>query len=234
MLTDAPAPSPPGARSVALAAGAYETVDQKEIALPGHHPARPESLRLPRRRLTTPSTRHAALGVGRQPPSSWLATALAAVTLSVLLAPAAAHAGTRPPLFRTNYIERRVIHRIDAFRRANGLGPLRLDRRLARGADAHTSDMFSHGYFAHDSFSGSWSGRVRGYSGGAHGVGEVIGYLRRVSLRRQARAIVSLWIHSPPHRAVLLGSYARLGVGRRIGNFYGFRSAVFTVDFATR
>lgn len=180
--------------------------------MPGHHPAWAES---PRRR------------------SAWLATALAALTLSGLLAPGPAQAAGRPPLPRTNYIERGVIQKIDSFRRHYGLRPLRLDRRLARGADAHTSDMLSHGYFAHDSFSGPWSGRVRRYSGGAHGVGEVIGYLRRVPRRRQAATIVSLWIHSPPHRAVLLGSYARLGVGRRVGNFYGYRSSVFTVDFAT-
>lgn len=180
--------------------------------MPGHHPARPTSPRLGRASIV-------------------LALALA---LSALAGASGADARGRPPLARTNYIERTVVQKIDAFRRHFGLRPLRLDGRLARGADAHTSDMLAHGYFAHDSFSGSWSGRVRHYAGGAHGVGEVIGYLRRVPRQRQAAEIVSLWIHSPPHRAVLLSSYARLGVGRRVGNFYGYRSAVFTVDFATR
>ncbi len=165
---------------------------------------------------------------------AWLAATLAALLVADILAPAGVDARGRPPLRGTNYIERAVIRKIDRFRRHFGLRPLRLDRTLARGADAHTSDMLSHGYFAHNSFNGTWSGRVRNYSRGAHGVGEVIGYLRRVPRRRQAADIVSLWIHSPPHRAVLLGSYARLGVGRRLGDFYGYRSAVFTVDFATR
>jgi uncharacterized protein YkwD len=99
------------------------------------------------------------------------------------------------------------------------------------GANQHSRSMAGRGYFAHSSADGSsWSRRVRHYSGAPH-VGEVIGWTTHTSPARQARVIVSTWVHSAPHRAVLLTrGFSRFGVARYRGGSYTY----FTVDFAGR
>jgi uncharacterized protein YkwD len=72
--------------------------------------------------------------------------------------------------------------------------------------------------------------RVRRYTSAAT-VGETIAWLAG---RAWATKIVSMWMHSPPHRAELLsGSYRRVGVGKRTGNLGGQRGTMVTADFAS-
>lgn len=153
--------------------------------------------------------------------------ALLALTLVAMPAPAPAASHHRAPI--GDRVERAIARAIDRFRARNGLGPLRLDRRLALTARRHSLSMARGHYFAHDSSGGPWSRRVRSASH-ASKVGEILAYLRHTSPRRQAAAVVSLWINSPPHRAVMLaGGFRRLGVGRARSG----RTTFFTVDFAS-
>jgi uncharacterized protein YkwD len=73
--------------------------------------------------------------------------------------------------------------------------------------------------------------RVRRYTG-ARWIGESIAALAG---RRTARRVVRMWMHSPPHRAVLLAhAGSRIGVGKRRGRLGSAPRAVFTVDLASR
>ena len=122
--------------------------------------------------------------------------------------------------------ERAVVRAINRARAANGRRALRPARRLARAANAHTLSMLRSNYFSH----GAFSARLRRYTH-ARRVGETIA----MSTRCSASRIVRMWMHSPPHRAVLLsGGFRRVGIGRRRGNLGTGRSCVVTADFASR
>jgi uncharacterized protein YkwD len=42
------------------------------------------------------------------------------------------------------------------------------------------------------------------------------------------------WLHSPPHREVLLdGRFRRVGIGRAGGRLGGTNAAIYTVDWAS-
>jgi uncharacterized protein YkwD len=63
-------------------------------------------------------------------------------------------------------------------------------------------------------------------------LGEALALMPR---HTSARAVVRAWMHSPPHRAVLLDpAYRRLGVAGANGSMVGGTACVITADFATR
>jgi uncharacterized protein YkwD len=115
-------------------------------------------------------------------------------------------------------------------RRAHGLGPLRLDRRLRRVARVHSGKMLRTGSFSH----GAFSARIRAAGVTAVRVGENLAWA--AGGLSQARAVVKLWLGSPEHRANLLRpGYSTVGVGVRRGTFEGCAGAlVITTDFAGR
>jgi uncharacterized protein YkwD len=136
-------------------------------------------------------------------------------------APAAQAAGPR-----VDRGERAVVRAINRARAAHGLRALRSHRRLARAADVHTRSMLRADYFSH----GAFSSRVRRYVSFRR-IGETIA----MSTRCSARKFVSMWLHSAPHRAVLLsGTFRRIGVGRRKGALGSTRACVITADFGSR
>jgi len=98
-------------------------------------------------------------------------------------------------------------------RRAAGLAPLRRDRRIARAATRHARDMARRGYFAHQRSGGPDLGARlsrAGWRGSAWGEAIASG----CGASGAPRAIVDLWLASPPHRAILLGARYRVaGVG---------------------
>lgn len=134
--------------------------------------------------------------------------------------------------------ERAVVRIVNRIRARHGVSQARPSRGLTRAADYHSAQMIRHQYFAH----ASWNTRIHHFVR-ARDVGEVLAWLypRHPRARhtprgayREALTIVTLWMHSPTHRAVLLdGSLRRIGVGRRIGRFGGRRAVVFTADFAS-
>jgi uncharacterized protein YkwD len=150
------------------------------------------------------------------------------VALGVLAAalaasfPAAA-ASTSTPLSPS---ESSLLQAMNVVRTSRGLAPLRVDRRLVRAARGHSADMLHRQYFAH----GALMSRI--HATGARGpvYGENIAWTPSTS----AQWIVSHWLASPSHRAILLrAGFRRVGVGALRGSFGGSPAAtVVTTDFA--
>ena len=140
-------------------------------------------------------------------------------------------AQTKADAARLDRAERKVVRIINRIRARHGLRRLRPSRSLARAATEHTRDMLRRDFLGHASSDGTSMGqRVRRYTG-ARWVGESIA---AVSGRATARRAVRMWMHSPPHRAVLLSrSGRRIGVDKRRGRLGAARRAVFTADLAS-
>lgn len=158
--------------------------------------------------------------------------ALAVAVAVAALVPAAASASD-PSVPGT--VTGSIIARVDAIRAAHGLGPLTWDAELARAADAHSLDMARDGLFSHSSSTGaSFSSRIDRFVR-ARIVGENLAWMSGVRTGRQAATVVSMWMHSPPHRANLLRpSFHRIGLSREPGGRLGGRRAVVvTADFAS-
>jgi len=121
-----------------------------------------------------------------------------------------------------------LLQTINSVRTSSHLAPLRVDVRLLRAARAHSADMMQRHYFAHGGVAG------RAVAQGARGpvFGEDLAWGTGVG----ARWVVSAWLASPAHRAVLLRpGFRRVGIGIAFGAFAGHGgAAVFTADFAGR
>jgi uncharacterized protein YkwD len=125
---------------------------------------------------------------------------------------------------------------VDAERAGRGLGPLRPSARLRAAASAFSAQMVARRFFDHVSPGGS-TPSVRAARAGyrARSIGEAIGW-GTAELSTPA-SIVDIWMHSPPHRAILLNRRVReIGVGVAAGTPdptepYG---AVYVLDVARR
>jgi uncharacterized protein YkwD len=95
-------------------------------------------------------------------------------------------------------------------REASGLRALKADRKLQKAATRHARDMVRNHFFAHQRAGGpdlytrlrraGWHGRAWGETI-AYGCGRM----------GTPRATLRMWLHSPPHRAILLSSAYRQG-----------------------
>jgi uncharacterized protein YkwD len=124
--------------------------------------------------------------------------------------------------------ESSLLQSMNAVRTSHGLAPLRLDVRLLRAARGHSVDMMRRQYFAHGAVA------ARALAQGARGpvFGEDLAWGTDVT----ADWVVSRWLASPGHRAVLLRpGFRRVGIGIVLGTFAGRGgAAVVTADFAGR
>lgn len=105
---------------------------------------------------------------------------------------------------------------IDDTRRQRGLSGLKYDDRLGRAARDHAVDMVRRDYFAHTSPGGSGvKDRLRrsGWpTGGDWWAGEVL--VTGTGGASTPRRLLTAWLMSPPHRAILLSERAaRIGIG---------------------
>ena len=96
---------------------------------------------------------------------------------------------------------------IEQERERRGRSSVQTSTRLAKAAQTHARDMVVHTYFDHHAPDGSSvadRARRTGYlSGvGTWRVGEVLAW--GVGPTGSPRGTVRAWLHSPPHRAVLL------------------------------
>jgi uncharacterized protein YkwD len=134
---------------------------------------------------------------------------------------------------RLDRTERKVIRIVNRIRARHGLRRLRPNHRLAMAASTHTGDMLRRDFFSHSSSDGTDMGsRVRRYTGTKRWIGENI---VAMSGRATARKAVRMWMHSPPHRAVLLSpSGRRIGIGKRRGRLGSSPLAVMTADLSSR
>ena len=170
-----------------------------------------------------------------RPKSTVRVFALGGAVLASAGFPVAAAAQTGPA--RLDKTEKRVVRLINRNRLLFGLPKLRVSRPLARSADFHSRDMVRRDFFAHSSSDGqSFERRVRRYKRAAR-IGENLAFVPRRGRggKRAARQVVSMWINSPTHRAVLLNrGFRRIGVARRSGRIGRSRVTVFTADFSSR
>jgi uncharacterized protein YkwD len=123
--------------------------------------------------------------------------------------------------------EKSLLSVINSTRAGHGLAPLSIDYRLVRTARSHSADMLRRQYFSH----GAFTARVRASGAAGPVFGEDLAWGPM-----SASWVVSRWLASPSHRAVLLRpGFRRIGVGAMQGTFAGKRGAlVVTADFAGR
>lgn len=145
---------------------------------------------------------------------------------------------TSAPAFKLTAKERLVIQLVNKARAARGLAPVRANKALVKAARRHSAEMVHRCYFSHNSYNGTafWSRLLyRGYKrAGYHSwsVGECIAWGQGILGTPQA--IVSAWMHSPPHRAIILTSrFREVGVGVHSGTYMG-GAFFFTLDFGRR
>ncbi len=108
-----------------------------------------------------------------------------------------------------------VVNAMNRERAYYGLPALRINERLALAAGDRMDDMFAKHYFNHVSPDGivpwSWV-QKRGYDYRQIGENLAVGY-------PSANAVVSGWMHSPGHRANVLGrGYDEVGVAIAAGS----------------
>jgi len=118
----------------------------------------------------------------------------------------------------------KMVKKINRIRHAYGLHRLRPSYSLFVSAKLYSQQMMRSDYFGHLS-------RIPVASGWS-AAGETLEWHRGWRLR--PRAVVSMWMHSASHRAVLLSSrFRRIGVGRTRGN-YGHARATMWVAHVGR
>jgi uncharacterized protein YkwD len=151
------------------------------------------------------------------------------VTLAVAVVPAVSQAASKRSFQATS--EQRVIVLLNEIRRQHGLGDFKASAPLRTAARFHSADMLQKGYFEHDSPTEAWDARVSRYLEGAT-IGENIAW--GSGSFGSPEGIVSQWMHSPPHRRIILtAGLHRIGLGIAAGTFDGTPGAVLaTADFA--
>jgi len=94
-------------------------------------------------------------------------------------------------------------------RRRHGLRRLRSDRHLTRAAMVHAVSMERGGVFSHGDVV---LGRVRAAGFAGHVAGEALAW--GCADGASAAAVMRSWLHSPRHRAIVLGAgWRSVGVG---------------------
>ncbi len=135
--------------------------------------------------------------------------------------------------------EARVLVAVNAERTKRGLVPLRFKSSLIDAARYHSADMARRNYLSHISSNG-WTmpQRLRAFGYTSLGtvywkVGECIGRGYAGTIWRTPEGMVSLWMGSDTHRAIILtASFRDFGCGMRWNYWTTWR--YFTADFGRR
>jgi uncharacterized protein YkwD len=145
-----------------------------------------------------------------------LACAIAVVALSALVAAA-------PPREAAASATDRMIRTLNDVRARHGKPPLRPAGALLRSSTRFARSLMRRDVFAHGpSIAVSRRYRAAGETLAMHRG-------RRLAVRRTVRQ----WMHSPPHRAVLLSSrYRMVGVGSARGRFGRTPSTIWVAHVA--
>jgi uncharacterized protein YkwD len=153
------------------------------------------------------------------------------LALPAVRALACSGAQSQPGSVSSRAYTRAVECLVNEQRAANGLRALGHDRRLARAARRFSATMVRQGFFDHVSPSGSTlseRARAAGWSGST--LGETLGW--GAGTLSTPAAIVEGWMNSPPHRAILLGGFRKVGLGVASGSPVGMSgAATVTADF---
>ncbi len=132
----------------------------------------------------------------------------------VALAAGGCHgAGARASSAAPRKLRGALLCLVNRKRAAYGLGALKVDRKIQRAAGRHARDMERHHYFAHQRAGGpDLTARLHraGWYGSAWG--ETLAY--GCGSAGTPRTTLRMWMHSAPHRAILLsGKYGLAGLG---------------------
>ena len=168
----------------------------------------------------------------------WLLPLLAALTFA---APADALT-----LSQHDAAEAKLVHRVNHVRANHHLAPLKVAFRLGRAATRHSNSMAKVGYFRHElRYKGTWKTFAEWISwywpGPGYGSWSAGENLAWGAPALGVRKTVSLWMHSPGHRANLLSpNWSRIGVAvvhvaDPVGYYQDSTSAtIVTTDFGGR
>jgi uncharacterized protein YkwD len=170
-------------------------------------------------------------------------TALAVVSTAVLVSSPVATPSAPTQIERKATLEIAVVKAMNRARAARGLNPLRAAPSLRTAARGHSQAMLEHGFFSHDSADGTaFSERIKRYytSRGwvTWSVGEAL--LASQGSVVDADAIVTAWLESPSHRAIILSPTCRdTAIGAVYASsapdeFGGADAVVVTADFGLR
>jgi uncharacterized protein YkwD len=170
---------------------------------------------------------------------SVLAAMLAAAP-SAMAARACQSANATPAKAAKRTMVRATLCTLNAQRARYGLSPLKLNKRLSKAARRHARDMVRRDYFSHDSLGGgTFVDRIRGtgYLRGAQrwSVGENLAWGTHGS--SAPRAITTMWMNSPGHRAnILSASFREVGIGLALGapGAGGGPAATYATEFGAK
>ena len=151
------------------------------------------------------------------------------ISLAVLAVPCVADAATRVSYQAGS--EQQVLVLLNQIRVQHNLSPFTASTPLRNAARFHSADMLQNNYFDHDSPTERWDARISHYLQSSM-VGENIAW--GVASYGSPEGIVSQWMHSLPHRRIILtAGLHRIGLGIASGTFEGIPGAVMaTADFA--
>ena len=151
------------------------------------------------------------------------------VSLSLAIVPAVGQAATKKTSRAGS--EQQVLVLLNEIRQQHGLSDFKASAPLRTAARFHSADMLQNGYFEHDSPNEAWDVRVGRYIKSSM-VGEDLAW--GTGSYGTPEGIVSQWMHSPTHRAIILtAGLHRVGVGFANGTFDGSAGAVMVIaDFA--
>jgi uncharacterized protein YkwD len=150
--------------------------------------------------------------------------------IALAVVPAVGQAATRSTF--SSSTEGQVLVLLNHVRHEHGLSTLTDSNALRASAREHSADMLKRGYFAHNSPHEAFFVRIRHYLKSPL-VGETLAW--GTGQYGTPAGIVSLWMHSPEHRhIILMGELHRVGLGVATGTFQGTPDAVMTTaDFSS-
>jgi uncharacterized protein YkwD len=153
---------------------------------------------------------------------------LAALTLTIAI-PAASQAATKAGK-RAND-EQQVLVLLNQIRQQHNLTAFTPLAPLRNAARSHSLDMLSRGYFEHNSPTEAWDARIGRYLKSPL-IGEDIAWGQGAYGTPQG--IVSQWMSSPTHRAIILTpALHHIGIGLVTGTYASTPAATMaTADFA--
>jgi uncharacterized protein YkwD len=150
-------------------------------------------------------------------------------SIALVVLPAAAQAASKVSYQAAG--EQQVLTLLNQIRSQHNLTTLTASSALRNAARAHSTDMLQKTYFDHNSPTESWDARIARYLKSPL-TGENIAWGQ--GAYGTPAGIVSQWMHSPTHRAIILTpGLHRVGLGLALGTYDGTPGAVMaTADFA--
>jgi uncharacterized protein YkwD len=152
-----------------------------------------------------------------------------ATILALLLVPSLSQAASKASRQASN--EQQVLTLLNQIRADHNLTPFTTNTQLRTAARAHSTDMLHNAYFEHDGPNETWDARIARYLDSPL-TGEDIAWGQ--GAYGSPAGIVSQWMHSPTHRAIILtAGLHRIGLGLVTGTYNNATGATMaTADFA--